>query len=295
MCLLSLYYAMNNIKEDSTVKIPEPNVPVEVVKIPSQEKVKDWVADEVPVAIAYNGISHAVLMCTPLNLEEFALGFSVTEGIVPDISEIFDVTVEEGSCGGLVVDLEISQQYFLALKGRRRSMAGRTGCGICGTESLEMLEKPLLAIKPLANTTQFNMKSYHFGFQKLKEIQVNGQITGATHSVAILDHNGNFLGGAEDIGRHVAMDKAIGMMLKKQWKNPVFFISSRASYEMIQKAAVCGVEIVFAVSAPTNRAVNLAKKVGLTLVAFCRGHSANVYCNPQRLINIDAMKPVENP
>ncbi len=280
------------IQEEITDELPDTKKSVEVIKLPSDKKTQDWVADEVPVAMSYNGISHAVLMCTPQNLEEFALGFSVTEGIVPDISEIVDISIEPGACQGFVVDMEISQQYFMALKQKRRSMTGRTGCGICGTESLEMLDKPL---KPLANTTKFSMSHYDFGFKKLKEVQELGKFTGATHSVAALDMEGNFLGGAEDIGRHVAMDKAIGMMLKNNWENPVFFISSRASYEMIQKAAVVGIEVIFAVSAPTNRAVNLAKEAGITLVAFCRGATANVYTNPQRLTDISGMKPLGMP
>ncbi len=275
------------MNDEFEFELPDPMVSIELTRLPFEELDHDWIADEVPVALTYNGISHAVMMCTPSQIEEFAVGFSVTEGIVPSADQIYGVELQPGCEKGIVANIEIAPEFFMALKNHRRNMTGRTGCGLCGTENLEMIRKKF---NPLGFTTKFDLAHYDEGFRRLKEIQVVGGKTGSTHSVAVLDEQGNFLGGAEDIGRHVAMDKAIGFMLRNKWRKTVFFISSRASYEMVQKAIVAGVEIVFAISAPTSRAVELAKEANLTLVAFCRSNKANVYSCPERLLNAPNMK-----
>lgn len=255
---------------------------IEVMRMNETEAASDWVAEEVPVALVYNDISHAVMMTTPTMLEEFAIGFSLAEGIIPDISHIYDITVEE-ACRGMQVRMNISSECFWHLKDRRRSMTGRTGCGICGVESLEgaVREK-----RRVPHEQVFNMQHYNRAMNYLSDVEQLGRLTGCTHAAVWVHPDGSFAGGAEDVGRHVALDKLLGLRAKKGWKEGALIISSRASYEMVQKAAMCGVEVLFAVSAPTALAVEVAKDCGVTLAAFCRRGRANVYAHPERLIGL---------
>ena len=236
---------------------------VEVFRMNADEPALDWVAEEVPVALVYNGISHAVMMASPSMLEEFALGFSLAEGIE--------------------VDLTISSECFWKLKDRRRSMTGRTGCGICGVESLgeAVREK-----RVVPHEQTFPMAAYADALGYLERVERLGGITGCTHAAVWVRPDGSFAGGAEDVGRHVALDKLLGLRARRGWRDGALVISSRASYEMVQKAAMCGVEIIFAVSAPTALAVELARECGITLAAFCRRSRANVYSHPERLIGL---------
>lgn len=243
----------------------------------------DLVAEEIPVALVYNGISHAVMMTTPNMLEEFALGFTLAEGIASTPSEIYSIEVTDGCRGGKNVELEIASECFWKLKERRRAMTGRTGCGLCGIESLEETIRP---VPKLSFTQTFDLEHYDRALGYLEEVEVLGRLTGCTHAAAWVLPDGTLAGGAEDVGRHVALDKLLGLRTRKKWQEGALVISSRASYEMVQKAAMCGVEIMFAVSAPTTLAIELAEKACITLVAFCKRGRANVYTHPERLIGI---------
>ena len=240
-------------------------------------------AEEVPVALVYNGISHAVMMASPSMLEEFALGFSLAEGIIPDASHLYACEVREACRGGIEVDLTISSECFWKLKDRRRSMTGRTGCGICGVESLGDALRP---VPDLPATQTFDMRFYRDAVAQLKRFERIGALTGCTHASVWIRPDGTPAGGAEDVGRHVALDKLLGLRAREGWRDGALVVSSRASYEMVQKAAMCGVEIIFAVSAPTALAVELARECGITLAAFCRRSRANVYSHPERLIGL---------
>ncbi|MDU5054457.1 MAG: formate dehydrogenase accessory sulfurtransferase FdhD [Sutterella wadsworthensis] len=255
---------------------------VEVRHLNAIEAEEDWVAEEIPVALVYNGISHAVMMTTPSLLEEFAVGFSLSEGIVPDMSHIYDINVTP-ACKGMEVNLEISSECFWHLKEHRRSMTGRTGCGLCGVESLDGAIRKNHRVE---HTQTFDMRFYEQGLAYLEKVEELGQLTGCTHAAVWVHPDGTLAGGAEDVGRHVALDKLLGMRAKNHWENGALFVSSRASYEMVQKATTCGVEIMFAVSAPTALAVRLAKESGMTLSAFCRHQKANVYAHPERLLGL---------
>lgn len=242
----------------------------------------DWVADEVPVALVYNGISHAVMMTTPTMLKEFAVGFSLAEGIVKSLDEIYDIEVEE-TCSGRAVNLDVSSEAFWQLKSRRRSMTGRTGCGLCGVESLE---GAVGEVRTVAHTQRFDMRHYEAALGYLYDAEKLGRLTGATHAAVWVHPDGTLAGGAEDVGRHVALDKLLGLRALSGWHVGALVVSSRASFEMVQKAVNCGVEILFAVSAPTALAVKLAKEAGLTLAAFCRRGRANIYAHPERLTGL---------
>jgi len=239
----------------------------------------DWLADEVPVALVYNGISHVVMMTTPKDLEAFAIGFSLSEGIIDAPGDIFGLDVVPG-CNGIEVQIELSSRRFMALKEQRRALAGRTGCGVCGVEQLDQIGKP---VQPLPFTQTFDLAQLDRGLSQLKSVQPVGQQTGCTHAAAWLRPDGELAGGCEDVGRHVALDKLLGYRSGAAWGDGAVLVSSRASYEMVQKSAMCGVEILFAVSAATRLAVEVADRCNLTLVGFSKPGRATVYTHPQRL------------
>ncbi|EIS7447842.1 formate dehydrogenase accessory sulfurtransferase FdhD [Citrobacter sp. FDAARGOS_156] len=242
----------------------------------------DEVAEEVPVALVYNGISHVVMMASPKDLEHFALGFSLSEGIIERPQDIYAMEVVP-SCNGLEVQVELSSRRFMGLKERRRALAGRTGCGVCGVEQLNDIGKP---VQPLPFTQTFDLAHLDNALRHLPDFQPVGQLTGCTHAAAWVQPSGHLAGGHEDVGRHVALDKLLGRRAieAEAWRAGAVLVSSRASYEMVQKSAMCGVEILFAVSAATTLAVEVAERCNLTLVGFCKPGRATIYTHPQRLI-----------
>jgi len=238
-------------------------------------------AEEVPVAFEYNGVSHAVMLATPGDLEDFALGFSVSEGIVSEPGEIYGVDVHP-SAAGITVSIDIASEAFVRLKERRRTLVGRTGCGICGSESLDQVLRPLPALagqgprlQPEAVTAAL---SALIGSQRLQKQ------TGAVHGAAWSDLPGTADMMREDVGLHNALDKLIGAVLRARANaRPGFVVvTSRASVEMVQKAA-CIATTLIAVSAPTRLAARVAHDCGLTLVGFARGNAFSVYTHTWRI------------
>ena len=247
-----------------------------------QQAQPDMLAEEVPVALVYNGISHVVMMASPKDLEWFAIGFSLSEGIIENPSDIYGMEVVP-SCNGLEVQIELSSRRFMGLKERRRALAGRTGCGVCGVEQLNDIGKP---IQPLPFSPTFDLAYLDHALRHLNDVQPVGRETGCTHAAAWVMPSGELAGGHEDVGRHVALDKLLGHRAQEgsRWQLGAALVSSRASYEMVQKSAMCGVEILFAVSAATTLAVEVAERCNLTLVGFCKPGRATIYTHPQRLI-----------
>ena len=246
-----------------------------------QHSQQDMLAQEVPVALVYNGISHVVMMASPKDLALFALGFSLSEGIIEHPQEIYGMDVVP-ACDGFEVQIELSSRRFMGLKERRRALAGRTGCGVCGVEQLNDIGRP---VPPLPFTQTFSLADLDRALAHLNDFQPVGQLTGCTHAAAWVTPSGELAGGHEDVGRHVALDKLLGRRARegKSWQSGAVLVSSRASYEMVQKSAMCGVEILFAVSAATTLAVEVAERANLTLVGFCKPGRATIYTHPQRL------------
>lgn len=228
----------------------------------------DDVADESPVALVYNGISYAVMMATPLNLEAFALGFSLSEGLIDDASELYGIDVER-SDQGYQVHLNIAAKRMVELKARRRNMAGRTGCGLCGTESLSQAIRP---ISPVVGVALPPTQAIEHAITTMENHQPLQNTTGALHGAGWCDLNGEIQLLREDIGRHNALDKLIGSLYHQQTYLPNGFalISSRASYEMVHKASTAGISTLVAVSAPTSLAIRLAAEANLNLIGFAR-------------------------
>lgn len=245
-------------------------------------EVVDTVVDEVPIALVYNGISHAVMMATPADLEEFALGFSLSEGLIAHPGECYGIEVASGPAG-VEVQLEIASSAFMALKERRRTMAGRTGCGLCGVDSLDQVCRPLPRLPPAAG---FHAAGVRAALAAIGAEQHLTQLTGAAHAAAWCGLDGSLRIVREDVGRHNALDKVIGAMAraKADARDGFLLITSRVSFEMAQKASLAGVSALVGMSAPTRAAVELADKAGMTLLAFARGANFVCYTHADRLV-----------
>lgn len=245
----------------------------------------ECIAEETPIAMVFNGISHVVMMATPDNLEDFAKGFSISENIVSDVEEIYSIEVNRTDVG-IEIDINISNEAFNKLKDKRRNLIGRTGCGLCGAESLNQVFNHHNSIQAITQQSVFSAKNISLALDHLSKHQIIQQQTGATHAAAFCNQDGKILFAREDVGRHNALDKLIGAFYNHDTlniKNPFIIISSRASYEMIQKAATLKVALVVAISAPTALAVRLANKLGITLLGFARGKNYNIYTHKERI------------
>lgn len=229
---------------------------------------RDRVAEELPVAMVYNGVSHAVMMASPVDLEDFALGFSLTEAIIREPSELFDLELTQGPAG-VTIDMRISGERLAALKLQRRNMTGRTGCGLCGTESLEQAIRPIPIVGPPTPTSDDAIQR---AVLELKNHQPMQAETGATHAAAWCDPDGRILAVREDLGRHNALDKLVGCRRRAglDFSQGFALISSRASFEMVQKSAAAGISCLVAVSAPTALAIRQARKAAMCLIGFAR-------------------------
>ncbi|HEU4709767.1 MAG TPA: formate dehydrogenase accessory sulfurtransferase FdhD [Methylophilaceae bacterium] len=240
-------------------------------------------AEEVPVAMVYNGVSHAVMLATPRDLEDFALGFSLTEGIAATVGDIYGVEVVPQN-QGIELHIELAAEQFHKLKERRRSMTGRTGCGLCGSESLDQA----MRIPETVPETALRVKSaaLHRALVQIRTQQRLQAETGATHACAWVNADGEVTLLREDVGRHNALDKLIGARLLDGVKGMGFVLTtSRASYEMVQKTAAAGIPMLAAVSAPTGLAIRIARQCGVTLVGFARETQHVIYSRPERILH----------
>ena len=235
----------------------------------------DFVVQEHPIALVYNGISHAVMMATPADIEVFAKGFSLSESILTSLKELYSLDIYETEFG-IQVEMTISTRAFMALKQHRRMMVGRTGCGLCGIESLQQLHLDLPQITTalcegwLAQIPQ--------AIAQLNTRQKITQMTGGAHAAAWVEA-GEIVALFEDVGRHNALDKLLGYIAKHHYDvNQGFVVmTSRASYELIRKCAQLNIALLACISAPTSMAINMAKQSGLTLASFCRGNGFVLY------------------
>jgi formate dehydrogenase accessory protein FdhD len=277
--------------------------PVTVFCAGTFTRATDDIIEEIPVALVYNGISHAVMLASPADLEDLAIGFSLSEGIARTRREIYGIEIKPAG-SGIVIDIEIPAGRFMALKERRRALAGRTGCGLCGVESLEAFDRaPAFArnaqgaanagadaapdiLSPTPVPASLCVTAIAAALEDFSRWQTVRERTGAAHGAAWARLDGGILLVREDVGRHNALDKLIGVMAARQVDAAAGFalISSRASYEMAQKALRAGMTALVAVSAPTGMAARLAEEAGLLLVGFARASRLVAYTFPQRLL-----------
>ena len=269
------------------------DVPVTVVDITrwsngNLTNESDKVAEEVPIALIYNGVSHAVMLATPLDLEDFALGFSLSEGIIRDKTDCYDIEIVK-QAQGIELRLTIATECFVNLKERRRNLVGRTGCGLCGAESLEQA----LRLPEISDTLQVNIHAplqpllathIQAAFHAIQSKQTLQQATGAAHACAWVNAQGEIALIREDVGRHNAMDKLIGALSKQAKRDDGFVLtSSRASVEMVQKVAVAGIHVLAAISAPTGLAIRVARIYNVTLIGFLRDQQFVIYTYSHRI------------
>ena len=242
----------------------------------------DQIAVEMPVAFVYNGVSHAVMMASPANLDDFALGFSLTEGIIETSGELYSLEVISTDIG-IEIHMKISQRCFQLLKQKRRTLMGQTGCGICGTESLQAFRQLPAPVAVRKKTTANTISK---AISLLPQQQSLNQMTGATHAAAWATLGGDIIQVREDVGRHNALDKLIGTQIQNKHPDGFLLITSRASYEMVLKTAKAGISILVAISAPTSLAITVADKLNITLLGFTRNERFVVYTHQTGICNL---------
>ena len=241
------------------------------------------VSAEVPVAMVFNGISHAVMMASPTDLVEFGVGFAISEGIVESAADCRDIETEvfgggtaDASCA---VHMEIASRHFVRLKEQRRTLAGRTGCGVCGIDSIQALDLHPEQVPAEAWRTQLGVDLINTAFHALSARQALNARSGSLHAAGWATPDGTLVHVMEDVGRHNALDKLIGRLaLDGQLGTPGFVVmTSRTSYELVRKCARVGIAALATISAPTSLALQLADEAGMQLWGFCRPPTAVRY------------------
>jgi FdhD protein len=243
--------------------------------------VTDAVAEEVPVAFVYNERPHAVMMATPADLQDFALGFSLSEAIIANPAECEKVEIVP-ALAGIELHITIPAGRAARLDDRVRELTGRTGCGLCGAQTLEAAVRHPAAVK---GDSHIDAAALQSALLNLAERQTINTATGAVHAAAWALTDGHIALLREDVGRHNALDKLIGAMSRAQInaRDGFLVVTSRASYEIVMKAATCGIGALAAISAPTALAIALAQETNVLLIGFARPDGYSVYTFPQRV------------
>jgi FdhD protein len=245
------------------------------------ELATDYVAEERPVALHYYRLPYVVMLASPADLEDLGVGFTLSEGIVGAADEIRGVElIRDGDA--LAVHLDITGERLSRILQRQRNLTGRTGCGLCGVESVE---EAIRHPAPVRDGVRLASAEIHAELAKLHVQQPLNSRTGSVHAAAWALPGKGIQLVREDVGRHNALDKVVGALARAGTDPSLGYliITSRASYEMVQKAATVGVSVVVAVSAPTALAIDLAVETGVTLIGFARADRHVVYAHPQRL------------
>lgn len=248
----------------------------------------DVVAEEVPVALVYNGEPHAVMMATPADLEDFAYGFSCSEGIVGEVAELEHLRLRrlagDEADAGIELALLIPEARAASLMARRRSLQGRSGCGLCGAQTIEAAMRPVSRV-PMG--VGIGASAVRRALDAVRAQQSLNALTGGVHAAAWCSTDGLVIALREDVGRHNALDKLIGHGLRSglDFARGFLVMTSRASYEIVHKAASVGIPFMVAMSAPTAHAIQLADQAGMTLIAFARPERQVIYTHAGRLIS----------
>lgn len=243
---------------------------------------RELVAEEEPIALVFNGLSYAVMMATPADLEDFALGFALTEAILASPDELYDVEVERFARGA-EVRMRVSSERFAALRDRQRNLAGRTGCGLCGVDTIAEALRPVVRV---ASQLAVPAPAIYAAMQDFPDRQNLNREVGAIHAAAFARPDGSLVAVREDVGRHNALDKLAGHLATAGIDGGSGFVvvSSRCSYEMVHKTAAAGVPLIASVSAPTALAVEFAEEAGVGLCAFAREGRFTIYACPERVV-----------
>jgi FdhD protein len=239
------------------------------------------IPEEIAVALTYDGSTQAVMMATSADFEDFAVGFSLSEGIISNASEIerFEIVEQEI---GVELRMWLATSRAEALAQRRRYMAGPTGCGLCGIDSLTEAMRDLPAV---GEATRFSATEIRSALEALAPLQVLNRETHSMHAAAFAVSGEGVVALREDVGRHNALDKLCGALARSgvDASSGMVLLTSRVSVEMVQKTAMIGAPLIVAVSAPTALAVRTAEAAGITLVAIARGDGFEVFTHPHRI------------
>jgi FdhD protein len=240
------------------------------------------VPEETPVAFSYGGTTHAVMMASPADLEDFALGFSLTEGIVGSAEEIESIDVEDLGAG-IDIQIRLKDTVNTRFEARRRRLAGPVGCGLCGIESIEEAMRSVRNVSTSALT--LSAGEIVQSVKLLAKQQPLHAETGAVHAAGFYLPGKGIVAAREDVGRHNALDKLAGALAKAKVEGPAgaVVVTSRVSVEMVQKTAAIGAPVIIAVSAPTALAIRSAEEAGMTLVALVRGDEFDIFTHPERV------------
>jgi len=275
------------------MKPPEPITPaieaatrrLQIHRISSPERApeltEDLVVFEHTVTIMVKDVGSFTLMCTPTDVEALALGFAFAEGMIDSAHDVVALAISKDDPNTVALEVEDPSHVTT-----RRNMIIATSCGMCGQRTIDAL---LARTEPCEYTASMSPENLLAVTENLLSLQDVFRVTGASHAAGIFDTEGSMVAFGEDIGRHTALDKAIGKCLSSDRPTAgcVAALSGRASFEMIAKAARAGIEIVAAVSAPSSFAVEAAQRWGVTLCGFVRPPRANVYTHPRRIIGLD--------
>lgn len=237
----------------------------------------DEVIEERPIALSYNGVAHAVMMATPTDLQDFALGFSLGEGIVDSPAQ-WRVVEAMRTEAGLVLEMIVPQANFDRLTQRQRTMTANSGCGLCGSESLQAAMRPAPVVD---SALRVSVDDITRAVDALAGQQALNRRSGGVHAAGFAHADGLLV--REDVGRHNALDKLVGARARAGLDEGFLVLSSRASYELVHKAATAGIAVVAAISAPSTLAIETAQRCGIMLACFVRGGQMTVYSHPQRL------------
>lgn len=238
--------------------------------------------EETPVALSYGGTTHAVMMATPADLEDFAYGFTLTEGIVATPNEIEAVEIEEAGAG-VDIQIRLRDKANTRFEARRRRLAGPVGCGLCGIESIDEAMRSVPEVGHSKVT--LSAADIALAVRLLSKQQPLHAETGAVHAAGFYVPGKGLIAAREDVGRHNALDKLAGALALAgiDGSSGAVVVTSRVSVEMIQKTAAIGAPFILAVSAPTALAVRTAEAAGITLVALVRGDEFDVFAHPDRI------------
>ncbi len=255
-------------------------------------RVRDAVAEEIPIAFIYNERPHAVMMATPADLEDFALGFSLSEAIIDESTQCEKVEIVE-ALAGIELHIAIPESKAARLDERVRELTGRTGCGLCGAQTLDAAVRHPPAVGATIVVPEAALQA---ALGRMPQMQTINAATGAVHAAAWANARGDIVLLREDVGRHNALDKLIGAMQRARIDvgDGFLIVTSRASFEMVMKAATVGIGFLAAISAPTALAIALAQETNLTLVGFARAEGFAVYAHPQRLRDAALPSPAGN-
>lgn len=240
------------------------------------------VPEETPIAFSYAGTTHAVMMATPADLQDFAYGFSLTEGIVSSVKEIEAITVEDAGAG-IDIQIRLKDGANTRFEARRRRLAGPVGCGLCGVESIE---EALRSVHSVARAAlALSAPEISLSVSLLSKRQTLHGETGAVHAAGFFVSGQGIVAAREDVGRHNALDKLSGAIALAgiDAASGAVVVTSRVSVEMVQKTAAIGSSVIIAVSAPTALAIRAAEEAGMTLIALVRGEEFDIFTHPHRV------------